>query len=91
MLFLDCTRFSAWLSYDIARASISNYGNVSHFIFIIIRSKTFYESRGSQYELLDWLNRLVFPTESKFNDKNVEFVQKSYQSVVRRFLDFGVR
>ena len=54
-------------------------------------SKTFHEPRGNQYKLLDWLNVLVFRTESKFNDNNVEFVQKTYQSVVRRVLDFGVR
>jgi hypothetical protein len=76
----------------IARAPVSDHGNVSRFLSISIRvSKTFHESRGNQYKLLDWLNALVFPTESKFNDDNVEFVQKTYQSVVRRVLDFGVR
>ena len=82
----------AWLSRGIARASISDHGNVSRFLFNTIHSclKPFYESRGNQYKLLEWLNALVFPTESKFNDNNVEFVQKTYQSVVRRVLDFGV-
>lgn len=48
-------------------------------------------SRGNQYKLLDWLNTLVFPTESEFKDENVEFVQKTYESVVRRILNLGVR
>ena len=61
------------------------------FISLPFVSKIFHESRGNQYKLLDWLNALVFPTESKFNDNNTEFIQKTYRSVVRRVLNFGVR
>ncbi|KAF5330752.1 hypothetical protein D9619_005321 [Psilocybe cf. subviscida] len=42
---------------------------------------------GGQYELLDWLKHVTFPTESKFADK--EFAQTTYSSVVRRLIDAG--
>jgi len=44
---------------------------------------------GNQFTLLEWLNTLVFPMESEFNDKNLEFAEKAYKSVVGRVLDFG--
>ena len=45
-------------------------------------------SRGGQYELMDWLDKVTFPTEAKFVD--VDFARHVYQSVVRRTLDAGV-
>ncbi|KAF4614659.1 hypothetical protein D9613_002628 [Agrocybe pediades] len=42
---------------------------------------------GGQYELLDWLKYVTFPTESKFED--ISFAQKTYKSVVRRVIDSG--
>jgi guanine deaminase len=43
---------------------------------------------GQQYELLDWLEKVTFPTEAKFSD--LEFAQRTYQKVVRQFIDAGV-
>lgn len=43
---------------------------------------------GQQYELLDWLANVTFPTEAKFS--NIELAEKTYQSVVRRTLASGV-
>jgi guanine deaminase len=42
---------------------------------------------GQQYELLDWLSNVTFPTETKFS--NVEFARQTYKSVVRRIIDSG--
>ncbi|KIO27815.1 hypothetical protein M407DRAFT_243264 [Tulasnella calospora MUT 4182] len=42
---------------------------------------------GGQYELLDWLKNVTFPTEAKFED--VEYAKKAYTSVVQRVLDCG--
>ncbi|KAF8602173.1 guanine deaminase [Ceratobasidium sp. AG-I] len=42
---------------------------------------------GGQYELLDWLNNVTFPTESRFAD--VDFAKRVYTSVVERVLNFG--
>ncbi|KAG6853024.1 hypothetical protein C0991_007395 [Blastosporella zonata] len=42
---------------------------------------------GQQYELLDWLNNIIFPTEAKFSD--IDFARRSYKSVVRRIIDCG--
>ncbi|GLB34642.1 putative amidohydrolase family protein [Lyophyllum shimeji] len=42
---------------------------------------------GQQYELLDWLSNVTFPTEAKFSD--LEFARRTYESVVRRILDCG--
>ncbi|KAG9019617.1 hypothetical protein FRB90_012463 [Tulasnella sp. 427] len=42
---------------------------------------------GGQYELLDWLKNVTFPTEAKFED--VEYARKAYTSVVQRVLDCG--
>ena len=44
--------------------------------------------RGQQYELLDWLDNVTFPMESKFKDPS--FARKAYPSVVRRIIDSGV-
>lgn len=44
-------------------------------------------SSGGQYELLDWLNNVTFPTESRFAD--VDFAKRVYTSVVERVLNFG--
>lgn len=44
---------------------------------------------GQQYELLDWLENVTFPMESKFSD--AEFARKTYPSVVQRFINAGVR
>ncbi|KAG8721369.1 hypothetical protein FRC09_007988 [Ceratobasidium sp. 395] len=42
---------------------------------------------GGQYELLDWLNNVTFPTESRFSD--LAFAKRVYTSVVERVLNFG--
>ncbi|KAJ6630609.1 hypothetical protein B0H10DRAFT_1982024 [Mycena sp. CBHHK59/15] len=42
---------------------------------------------GQQYELLDWLESITFPMESKYSD--VDFAQRTYASVVRRIIDSG--
>ncbi|KAG8907518.1 hypothetical protein FRB99_003891 [Tulasnella sp. 403] len=42
---------------------------------------------GGQYELLDWLNNVTFPTEAKFSD--VAFAKKTYEEVVQRVLSNG--
>lgn len=42
---------------------------------------------GQQYELLDWLANVTFPTEAKFAD--VAFAKRVYQQVVRGFVDAG--
>jgi cytosine/adenosine deaminase-related metal-dependent hydrolase len=46
-------------------------------------------SSGQQYELLDWLNNITFPMEAKFS--NIDLARRTYESVVRRVLDCGVR
>jgi guanine deaminase len=46
-------------------------------------------SSGQQYELLDWLNNITFPMEAKFSD--IDLARRTYESVVRRVLDCGVR
>jgi len=45
-------------------------------------------SSGQQYELLDWLDNITFPVEAKFS--NIDFAQRTYESVVRRVIDCGV-
>ncbi|CAE6406726.1 unnamed protein product [Rhizoctonia solani] len=42
---------------------------------------------GGQYELLDWLNKVTFPTESRFED--IKFAERVYSSVVDRVLNSG--
>ncbi|KAB5591757.1 Guanine deaminase [Ceratobasidium theobromae] len=42
---------------------------------------------GGQYELLDWLNNVTFPTETRFAD--LEFAERVYSSVVDRVLNSG--
>ncbi|KAG8928131.1 hypothetical protein FRC02_007341 [Tulasnella sp. 418] len=42
---------------------------------------------GGQYELLDWLANITFPTEAKFADVN--FAREAYTSVVQRVLNCG--
>ncbi|KAJ1300603.1 hypothetical protein OPQ81_002257 [Rhizoctonia solani] len=42
---------------------------------------------GGQYELLDWLNNVTFPTESRFKD--TKFAERVYSSVVDRVLNSG--
>ncbi|KAH7105478.1 guanine deaminase [Auriculariales sp. MPI-PUGE-AT-0066] len=44
--------------------------------------------RGQDFELLDWLDNVTFPTESRFKD--AAYAKRTYQSVVRRSLDSGV-
>jgi guanine deaminase len=43
---------------------------------------------GQSYQLLDWLKRLTFPTETKFSD--LEYARKVYEEVVKRNLAVGV-
>ena len=45
--------------------------------------------RGQQYELLDWLDNVTFPMESKFSD--LDFARRTYKSVVRQVINCGVR
>ncbi|KAF8660610.1 hypothetical protein AX16_001589 [Volvariella volvacea WC 439] len=42
---------------------------------------------GQQYELLDWLDKVTFPTEAKFAD--TKYARETYESVVKRVLDCG--
>ncbi|KAF7338165.1 Guanine deaminase [Mycena venus] len=42
---------------------------------------------GQQYELLDWLENITFPMESRFSDP--EYARSTYPSVVRRIIDSG--
>ncbi|KAF8163613.1 hypothetical protein B0H34DRAFT_651932 [Crassisporium funariophilum] len=42
---------------------------------------------GGQYQLLDWLQNVTFPMESKFAD--IDFARRTYESVVRRVIDSG--
>jgi len=42
---------------------------------------------GQQYELLDWLNNVTYPMEAKFSD--IDFARRTYESVVRRIIDYG--
>jgi cytosine/adenosine deaminase-related metal-dependent hydrolase len=42
---------------------------------------------GQQYELLEWLERITFPREKKFEDPL--YARKTYDSVVQRMLDSG--
>ncbi|TCD64149.1 hypothetical protein EIP91_004498 [Steccherinum ochraceum] len=42
---------------------------------------------GQEHELLDWLAKVTFPTEAKFED--VTFARKAYTSAVRRIIDNG--
>ena len=43
--------------------------------------------RGMQLQLLDWLEELTFPEESKFQD--VEYAKAMYASAVDRYLRYG--
>ena len=43
--------------------------------------------RGMQLQLLDWLEELTFPEESKFQD--VEYAKAMYASAVDRYLRSG--
>ncbi|QRW26290.1 amidohydrolase family protein [Rhizoctonia solani] len=42
---------------------------------------------GGQYELLEWLNNVTFPTESRFHDTT--FAERVYSAVVDRVLNSG--
>ncbi|KAF9532229.1 hypothetical protein CPB83DRAFT_847468 [Crepidotus variabilis] len=42
---------------------------------------------GGQFQLLDWLEKVTFPMEAKFEDTS--FARDVYSSVVRRVLDAG--
>jgi hypothetical protein len=44
--------------------------------------------RGQQYELLEWLHKITFPTEERFKD--VGFARKVYADVIRRVVSYGV-
>lgn len=44
---------------------------------------------GQQYELLDWLENVTFPTEANFKD--LDFATKAYTKIVGRIIDAGVR
>ncbi|KAI0333516.1 guanine deaminase, partial [Cubamyces sp. BRFM 1775] len=42
---------------------------------------------GQQYELLDWLEHVTFPMESRFSDP--DFARLAYTSVIKRTIDYG--
>lgn len=42
---------------------------------------------GMQFQLLDWLQKLTFPEESKFHD--VSYAEATYGSAVERYLRSG--
>ncbi|KAK7012287.1 hypothetical protein R3P38DRAFT_1590233 [Favolaschia claudopus] len=42
---------------------------------------------GQQYELLDWLENITFPMESRFSDSDL--TRTTYLGVVRRIIDSG--
>ncbi|KAI0780664.1 guanine deaminase [Trametes elegans] len=42
---------------------------------------------GQQYELLDWLENVTFPLESRFADP--DFARRVYTSVIKRTIDYG--
>lgn len=44
---------------------------------------------GQEYQLLEWLTKVVYPKEAKFADDG--YAQRAYPSVVRRLINFGVR
>ncbi|EJD05871.1 guanine deaminase [Fomitiporia mediterranea MF3/22] len=43
--------------------------------------------RGQQYELLEWLDKMTFPMEARYQD--ILFAKRIYTEVVRRFIDCG--
>lgn len=43
---------------------------------------------GQEYELLQWLDNVVFPMEAKFKD--ADFAAKAYARIVKRYIDAGV-
>jgi hypothetical protein len=45
--------------------------------------------RGQQYQLLDWLEKITFPTEAAFD--NPEHAKLVYPDVVNTTIGFGVR
>ncbi|KAM0788104.1 hypothetical protein ACM66B_001272 [Microbotryomycetes sp. NB124-2] len=42
---------------------------------------------GQQFELLDWLKHVTFPTEKRFSDP--EYASRTYETVVQRLIDCG--
>ncbi|KAK4047570.1 hypothetical protein OIV83_005357 [Microbotryomycetes sp. JL201] len=42
---------------------------------------------GQQFELLDWLKHVTFPTEKRFSDP--EYAARTYEAVVQRLIDCG--
>ncbi|GAA5855409.1 hypothetical protein JCM8547_007815 [Rhodosporidiobolus lusitaniae] len=42
---------------------------------------------GQQYELLDWLSNVTFPTEAKFSDP--AYARRAYEGVVERVINSG--
>ncbi|KAI5477118.1 guanine deaminase [Pseudohyphozyma bogoriensis] len=42
---------------------------------------------GQQFELLDWLSHVTFPTETKFAD--AQYARRTYEGVVQRVIDTG--
>ncbi|KAI8989696.1 guanine deaminase [Trametes punicea] len=42
---------------------------------------------GQQYELLEWLDHVTFPMESRFSDEH--FARRAYTSVIKRTIDYG--
>jgi guanine deaminase len=72
----------------IARATISKHWKVGVRTTLLLRIVSFVCCSGQQYELLDWLNNVTFPTEAKFSD--IDFARRTYESVVRRVVDSGV-
>ena len=69
-----------------ACTSISEHGDVSYLQVQPPKSLTY--PRGGQFQLLDWLEMVTFPTEAKFAE--ADFARRTYRSVIRRTLDAGV-
>ncbi|KAM0754831.1 Metallo-dependent hydrolase [Meredithblackwellia eburnea MCA 4105] len=44
-------------------------------------------SFGQQFELLDWLTHVTFPTEAKFSD--AQYARRTYEGVVQRVINTG--
>lgn len=72
-----------------ACVSISEPGDVSYLQLLSSNcSDVSSYSRGGEYQLLDWLEKVTFPTEARFAE--ADFARNTYRSVIRRSLSAGV-
>lgn len=86
----QCNVELIWRGRELACTAVPEYGHVSRVSSPRLgwRLMTIVVCRGQQYELLDWLANVTFPTEARFAD--VEYAKKAYNSVVQRVLNCGV-